>query len=64
MLAVVIANIAVHTVEVTIVKGVQCYEFFGGIALKIHTFSFFSNSGTNIAAILLYVVVIDVAIVW
>ena len=24
-----------------IVKGVQCYELFGGIALKIHTFSFF-----------------------
>ena len=23
-------------------KGVQCYELFGGIALKIHTFSFFS----------------------
>ena len=21
-------------------KGVQCYELFGGIALKIHTFSF------------------------
>ena len=23
-------------------KGVQCYELFGGIALKIHTFSLFS----------------------
>ena len=23
------------------VKGVQCYELFGGIALKNHTFSFF-----------------------
>ena len=23
-------------------KGVQCYDLFGGIALKIHTFSFFS----------------------
>ena len=23
-----------------LVKGVQCYELFGGIALKIHTFSF------------------------
>ena len=22
-------------------KGVQCYELFGGISLKIHTFSFF-----------------------
>ena len=22
-------------------KGVQCYDLFGGIALKIHTFSFF-----------------------
>ena len=22
-------------------KGVQCYELFGGIALKIHTFSFY-----------------------
>ena len=26
------------------VKGVQCYELFGGIALKNHTFSFFSYS--------------------
>ena len=25
-------------------KGVQCYELFRGIALKIHTFSFFSFS--------------------
>ena len=25
-------------------KGVQCYELFGGIALKNHTFSFFSFS--------------------
>ena len=24
-----------------LVKGVQCYELFGGIALKIHTFAFF-----------------------
>ena len=24
-------------------KGVQCYELFGGIALKNHTFSFLSN---------------------
>ena len=24
-----------------LVKGVQCYELFGGIALKIHSFSFF-----------------------
>ena len=24
-----------------LVKGVQCYELFGGIALKIHAFSFF-----------------------
>ena len=24
-----------------LVKGVQCYELFGGIALKNHTFSFF-----------------------
>ena len=23
-------------------KGVQCYELFGGIALKNHTFSFFT----------------------
>ena len=23
-----------------LVKGVQCYELFGGIALKNHTFSF------------------------
>ena len=25
-------------------KGVQCYEIFGGIALKNHAFSFFSFS--------------------
>ena len=24
-----------------LVKGVQCYELFGGIALKNHAFSFF-----------------------
>ena len=30
-----------------LVKGVQCYELFGGIALKIHTFSFsFSSTAT------------------
>ena len=27
-----------------LVKGVQCYELFGGIALKIHTFSFSFSS--------------------
>ena len=26
-------------------KGVQCYELFGGIALKNHTFSFFIMYG-------------------
>ena len=25
----------------SLVKGVQCYKLFGGIVLKIHTFSFF-----------------------
>ena len=31
-------------------KGVQCYELFGGIALKIHTFSFsfFHNTRPNL----------------
>ena len=29
-------------------KGVQCYELFGGIALKIHTFSFFINAKTSV----------------
>ena len=32
-------------------KGVQCYELFGGIALKIHAFSFFIfnwSSGYNV----------------
>ena len=29
------------------VKGVQCYELFGGIALKNHTFSFFINKPTH-----------------
>ena len=28
-------------------KDVQCYELFGGIALKIHTFSFFIFSLTS-----------------
>ena len=29
-------------------KGVQCYELFGGIALKNHTFSFFIfNKGSK-----------------
>ena len=28
-------------------KGVQCYELFGGIALKNHTFSFFSYKTHN-----------------
>ena len=31
-------------------KGVQCYELFGGIALKIHTFSF-SNIHMKIATL-------------
>ena len=29
-------------------KGVQCYEFFGGIALKNHAFTFFHLSLTVI----------------
>ena len=29
-------------------KGVQCYELFGGIALKIHTFSFSCNKKNNL----------------
>ena len=29
-------------------KGVQCYELFGGIALKIHTFSFSFHFQINI----------------
>ena len=32
-------------------KGVQCYELFGGIALKNHTFSFFSFSWSEVAQI-------------
>ena len=28
-------------------KGVQCYELFGGIALKNHTFSFFPSYVTD-----------------
>ena len=28
-------------------KDVQCYELFGGIALKNHTFSFFSFSNAE-----------------
>ena len=30
-----------------LVKGVQCYELFGGIALKIHTFSYW-NTHSNV----------------
>ena len=30
-----------------LMKGVQCYELFGGIALKIHTFSFFHFSSNR-----------------
>ena len=33
-------------------KGVQCYELFGGIALKIHTFSVFSFFHLNIIYII------------
>ena len=29
-----------YSVRCNLVKGVQCYELLGGIALKIHTFSF------------------------
>ena len=29
-------------------KGVQCYELFGGIALKIHTFSFSFSTGFDV----------------
>ena len=32
-----------------LVKGVQCYELFGGIALKIHTFSFFFSFWSSAA---------------
>ena len=32
-----------------LVKGVQCYELFGGIALKIHTFSFSFHFSTRLA---------------
>ena len=35
-----------------LVKGVQCYELFWGIALKIHTFSFFSFSFSTVTAAL------------
>ena len=30
-----------HGFDIIKVKGVQCYELFGGIALKNHTLSFF-----------------------
>ena len=30
-------------------KGVQCYELFGGIALKNHTFSFFFKPSLFVA---------------
>ena len=32
-------------------KGVQCYELFGGIALKIHTFSFFFSFCVTCSAV-------------
>ena len=37
-------------------KGVQCYELFGGIALKIHTFSFFIFKSPVLLAFLLMIV--------
>ena len=39
-------------------KGVQCYELFGGIALKIHTFSFFLNY--MLTSFLLYFFFLDI----
>ena len=46
-------------------KGVQCYELFGGIALKIHTFSFFFHYDRNVVNkyrlyLLLGVIIINV----
>ena len=32
-----------------LVKGVQCYELFGGIALKNHTFSLTENQVFNLS---------------
>ena len=41
-------------------KGVQCYELFGGIALKIHTFSFsfFIMNAPNPITFLVHLVII------
>ena len=36
-----ILHVFMHILNTDYVKGVQCYELFGGIALKNHTFSFF-----------------------
>ena len=36
-----------------LVKGVQCYELFGGIALKNHTFSFSFSTATLVSAFVL-----------
>ena len=33
-------------------KGVQCYELFGGIALKIHTFFFFFHIAASLSPLL------------
>ena len=35
-------------------KGVQCYELFGGIALKNHAFSFFFISSNLLSVLHLY----------
>ena len=35
-------------------EGVQCYELFGGIALKIHTFSFSSTATATLVAALFF----------
>ena len=35
-------------------KGVQCYELFGGIALKMHTFSFFFHFHVMLAYLMLF----------
>ena len=44
-------------------KGVQCYELFGGIALKNHTFSFsfFFFITINLIIVGVVIVIVDVS---
>ena len=41
-------------------KGVQCYELFGGIALKVHTFSFSWKKQVEVKIMKVWLIRVDV----